>query len=170
MMGKLRNMTTIYLRRGDEFLLLFREGGKVVNHVYTGSAGGHFEPFELNDPTACVLREMHEEIGLTADEIEGLALRYITLRNVGGEVRQNYYFFATLKKSAPIDLRSNEGKLRLVNISKMMTLPMPFSAKFMLAHYLETGQYNDKLYGGIATEDTVVFTEMGEIYEKTEIQ
>lgn len=161
MMGKLRNMTTIYLRRGDELLLLFREGGKVVNHVYTGSAGGHFEPFELNDPTACVLREMQEEIGLTEDEIEGLALRYITLRNVEGEVRQNYYFFATLIKTAPIDLRSNEGKLRLVNISEMMSLPMPFSAKFMLAHYLETGQYNDKLYGGIATEDTVVFTEMG---------
>lgn len=162
MMGKLRNMTTVYLRRGNEFLLLFREGGKVVDHVYTGSAGGHFEPFELNDPIACVLREMQEEIGLSSDEIEGLALRYITLRNVGGEVRQNYYFFAELKENAPMDLCSNEGRLRFVQASEMMELPMPFSAKFMLAHYLKTGQYNDKLYGGVAAEDAVVFTEMGE--------
>ena len=49
MTGKLRNMTSIYLLKDDKVLLLFRQGGRVVSNVWTGSAGGHFEEFELND-------------------------------------------------------------------------------------------------------------------------
>ena len=94
MEGKLRNMTAIYLLRGEKVLLLYRQGGRVVNDVWTGSAGGHFEKDELNDAKACVLRELYEELGLRPEDIEGLTLRYIALRNVKGEIRQNYYFFA----------------------------------------------------------------------------
>ena len=79
-------MTSIYLMRGDKILLLYRQGGKVVNNVWTGSAGGHFETFELNDAQACVLREMKEEIGLGAGDIESLSLRYVTLRRNKGEI------------------------------------------------------------------------------------
>lgn len=46
MQGKLRNMTAIYLLKGDKVLLLFRQGGRVVNNVWMGSAGGYFEEFE----------------------------------------------------------------------------------------------------------------------------
>lgn len=53
---KLRNMTSIYLTKGDKMLLLFRQGGRVVSDTWVGSAGGHFEEKELNDPKACVLR------------------------------------------------------------------------------------------------------------------
>ena len=56
MEGKLRNMTVIYLFRGEKVLLLYRQGGRVVNNVWTGSAGGHFENYELNDSEACVER------------------------------------------------------------------------------------------------------------------
>ena len=38
MSGKLRNMTAIYLLKGDKVLLLYRQGGRVVNDVWTGSA------------------------------------------------------------------------------------------------------------------------------------
>ena len=58
MEGKLRNMTSVYITKADKMLLLFRQGGRVVNDVWTGSAGGHFEECELNDARACVLREM----------------------------------------------------------------------------------------------------------------
>ncbi len=61
MEGKLRNMTAIYLFKGENVLLLYRQGGKVVNNVWTGSAGGHFENDELNDAKSCVLRELHED-------------------------------------------------------------------------------------------------------------
>ena len=40
--GKLRNMTSIYITREDKMLLLFRQGSRVVNNVWVGSAGGHF--------------------------------------------------------------------------------------------------------------------------------
>ena len=109
MEGKLRNMTAIYLFRGEKVLLLYRQGGRVVNDVWTGSAGGHFEKDELNDAKACVLRELYEELGLRPEDIEGLALRYIALRNVKGEIRQNYYFFANIKEHVDDNLASNEG-------------------------------------------------------------
>ena len=76
--GKLRNMTSIYLFKGKKVLLLYRQGGRVVNNVWTGSAGGHFESEELNDAKACVLRELNEELGLHPEDIDGLALRYIS--------------------------------------------------------------------------------------------
>lgn len=68
MEGKLRNMTSIYITSADRILLLLRQGGRVVNNVWVGSAGGHFEEFELNDARACVLRELKEELGLTDSE------------------------------------------------------------------------------------------------------
>ena len=101
------------------FLLLYREGGKVINNVYIGSAGGHFEANELNKPEICVLREMKEEIGVTSDMIENLALRYVVLRNVDGEIRQNYYFFADLKDEYTDELQSNEGTLRWVDFDEV---------------------------------------------------
>ena len=37
MEGKLRNMTSVYLLKGERVLLLYRQGGRVVNNVWTGS-------------------------------------------------------------------------------------------------------------------------------------
>ena len=101
---KLRNMTTIYLLKKDRILLLYRQGGKVVSDVWTGSAGGHFEEFELNDAKTCVLREMNEELGLREDDIRNLSLRYVTLRRTKGEIRQNCYFFAMLRDGVSDDI------------------------------------------------------------------
>lgn len=160
MLGKLRNMTAIYLLKGDKVLLLFRQGGRVVNDVWTGSAGGHFEDFELNDAKACVLRELNEELNLSEDDIENLALRYIGLRQIKGEIRQNYYFFATLKEDISDDLYSNEGKLQWFSIKDIGTLEMPYSAKCIMEHYCETGRFSDKLYAGVSSENGFQFVEL----------
>ena len=85
--GKLRNMTSLYLVNDEGVLCLYRIGSRVANHRYVGSAGGHFEPHELNDAKACVLREAREELGLSQEELEGLKLRYITYRLKNGEIR-----------------------------------------------------------------------------------
>ena len=63
---KLRNMTSIYISCGTKILLLYRIGSRVVPPSWCG-IGGHFEPDELNDPRTCVLRELEEETGLTAE-------------------------------------------------------------------------------------------------------
>ena len=162
-MDKLRNMTSIYLRRGDKLLLLYRIGSRVIGNSYTGTAGGHMEEAELNNPRACVLRELQEETGLSESDVENLQFRYITLRLKNGEVRQNYYFFGKLADHVDANkLTSNEGELQWFDISEVGKLNMPHSAKYMLLHYIKTGQFTDCLYGGITTENNVEFTELRE--------
>lgn len=137
--GKLRNMTAIYLLQNDKILLLYRQGSRVVNNLWTGSAGGHFEEWELNDPKACVLRELKEELAITENMLDKLQLRYITLRRAKGEIGQNYYFFAELKEDIQDELVSDEGILKWFELEEISELKMPFSAQFMMEHYLKTG-------------------------------
>ena len=147
---KLRNMTSVYFYNETGLLCLYRLGSRVADHMYIGSAGGHFEEGELNEPKKCVLREMEEELGLTEAGTLGLTLRYITLRLKNGEIRQNYYYFAQLKEEKT--LKSTEGILRWVPYAQVPTLEMPGSAKHMILHYLKEGRFTDHLYGGITRE------------------
>ncbi len=160
--GTLRNMTSIYISKGNKMLLLYRQGSKVVNNIWVGSAGGHFEEFELNDARACVLRELQEELGITENEIKNLCLRYVTLRRTKGEIRQNYYFFADLKEGVDREFSSNEGISRWFDFSELSSLEMPFTSKYVIQHYLDVGCKTDMIYGGIADGEKVVFIEMTE--------
>lgn len=160
MQDKVRNMTGLYLTCGNRILLLYRQGSRVVNNLWVASAGGHFEASELNDSRACVLRELREELGLTEDALTDLRLRYVTLRRMEGEVRVNYYYFAKLKGGAEMQLKSDEGTLKWFPMDEIGGLPMPFTAGFVLKHYLETGRRTAALYGGVADGEKVVFVEM----------
>ena len=159
--GKLRNMTSVYLTYKDRILLLFRQGSRVVNNKWIGSAGGHFEPEELNNAYACAVRELREELGITEDMLADIKLRYLTVYNKPEELRQNYYFFATLKTDE-IELNSNEGRLKWFSIEDILTLDMPFTSKMVTNHWVEEGRYTDKFYGGVATFGDMVFVEMNE--------
>lgn len=162
MEGKLRNMTAIYLFKEEDVLLLYRQGGRVVNNVWTGSAGGHFESSELNDAKACVLRELYEELGLLPDDIENLSLRYVTLRRTKEEIRQNYYFFATLKDSVDDCLISNEGICKWFPLEDICRLEMPFTAKYVMEHFCAVGRYTALIYTGVASAGQVKFLELSE--------
>ena len=158
--GKLRNMTSVYLTGERGILCLYRIGSRVVSDKYVGSAGGHFEQNELNDARACALRELNEELGLCEADIDGLKLRYITLRSMNGEIRQNYYFFGKLKTDR--QLQSTEGNLRWIKDEEFEDLKMPVSAKHMILHYLKEGRFTDFLYAGITEEDGTAFVPMVE--------
>lgn len=153
-------MTSVYLTGEKGILCLYRIGSRVVSNRYIGSAGGHFEKDELNDPRACVLRELQEELGLLESDVEGLKLRYITHRLMNGEIRQNYYFFGALRQER--ELHSTEGNLRWVKFEEFDTLPMPVSAKHMILHYLRQGRFDHRLYCGITEETGTVFVPMTE--------
>jgi 8-oxo-dGTP diphosphatase len=153
-------MTSVYLLNDEGILCLYRIGSRVANEMYVGSAGGHFEPDELNDPRKCVLREMAEELGLSESDVEGLTLRYITHRLKNGEIRQNYYYFARLKEDR--HLQSTEGNLRWVSYDVIPQLKMPVSAKHMIMHYVKVGRFNDILYEGISEENGTKFVPMEE--------
>ena len=146
--GKLRNMTSLYLTKGESVLCLYRIGSRVANQMYIGSAGGHFECDELNDARKCVLREAYEELGILEEDLADLKMRYITLRLKNGEVRQNYYFFAQLREDRT--LTSTEGQLHWVKFEDVPRLKMPSSAKHMILHYLKQGRFDDKLYAGVS--------------------
>lgn len=157
---KLRNMTSIYLYDdNDKMLMLYRIGSRAIKDSYIGTAGGHMEPGEINDPKACVIRELKEEVGLNENDLENIELRYICLRNKLGEIRQNYYFFARLKNSE-LSLKSNEGNLKWCNFDEIKTLDMPHTAKYMIKHYIDVGRFNKKLYVGIGNPGKVDFTEI----------
>ncbi len=160
--GKLRNMTSIYITKADKMLLLYRQGSRVVNNVWVGSAGGHFESFELNDAKACALRELKEELGLEIHDIKNLSLQYITFRRTKGEIRQNYYFFAQLNDMVEENLVSNEGTCRWFSYSELANIEMPYTAKFVIEHYLKVGQRTDEIYAGVADGKTISFTKMPE--------
>jgi len=160
-MMHLRPMTAIYLTRGDKILLLYRIGSRVVGNSYTGAAVGHIEAEEYRDPQACVLRELQEETGLTEDVLDGLRLRYITMRNKAGEIRQNYYYFAALKDGIDVH-NSTEGRLEWHDLNALADLPMPVTARHVVDHYIAVGRFTDKLYGGVTRSNGSVFTEMND--------
>ena len=130
--------------------------------MWIGAAGGHFEEDELNNPKACVLRELKEELGITEDMLLNLKLRYIVMRGAKDEIRQNYYFFAELSKEYEGELSSNEGELKWFSFEELPELKMPLSTRFSLEHYLRVGRYDDKVYVGVADSEKVVFTELVE--------
>ncbi len=160
--GKLRNMTALYIVRGEQILLLYRQGSRIVNNLYVGTAGGHFEKDELNDATACVLRELQEECGLCETDVKNLALRYVTLRLLDGEIRLNYYFFAEWN-AGDKELVSNEGRLEWHDLQKLSELEMPYSAKYMLEHYVKIGKATNALYVGTAHKRGMSFCELQEV-------
>ena len=158
--GKLRNMASVYLRRDNQLLLLFRQGGSIVSNLWIGSAGGHFEKDELRDARACVLRELYEELAINEDSLKNLSLRYVTIRCADGELRQNYYFFADLSDNSILTPASTEGITRWFSFHEVSDLPMPFTARYMIDHYTRIGQYDDALYGGIANDSGVQFRKL----------
>ena len=164
MEGKLRNMTAIYISQNGKMLMLYRVGSRVVAPSWCG-IGGHFEKDELNDAKAAMLREMNEEIGLSEHDLENLRFKYVTLRAKNGEIRQNYYFFADLKENSVLKTDCSEGNLEWVDFDDVLKKEMPLTAKYMLEHYLSTGKFNDKVYGGVTTPRGIVFTELEDFSE-----
>lgn len=157
----LRNMTSIYIAFKNKMLLLYRVGSRVVQPSWCG-IGGHFEKDELNNPKACVLRELFEETGITENDIGNVKLKYITLRMKNNEIRQNYYYFTELH-NAEIDIdECTEGTLEWVDMDEVLNKEMPFTAKECLKHYWAIGKDDDKLYAGVATGSGVNFIELEE--------
>ena len=159
--GKQRLMTALYIERGDEILLLYRVGSRVVAPSWCG-IGGHFEQDEISDARACVLRELEEETQIRRDDLVNLRLNYITLRLKNGEVRHNYYFFASLQDGFEPALTCNEGQLAWMKRADIPALAMPHTAKAVLLHHLQTDPQDMRLFGGIAVKDGVHFTPLDE--------
>ncbi|WP_455615242.1 NUDIX domain-containing protein [Eisenbergiella sp.] len=158
---RLRNMTSLYISRGTKMLLLYRIGSRVVPPSWCG-IGGHFEPDELNDPRKCVLRELKEETGITEADLENMFLRYVTMKLKDGEIRQNYYYFAELKNQIFSEAlpECNEGILEWTAYESLAQRRMPYTAGYVIRHYLETGRHTGALYCGTAVPGGISWAEL----------
>lgn len=159
--GQLCNLTSVYISSGQKMLMLYRIGSRVVEPSWCG-IGGHFEKTELNDARACILRELYEEMEIPESALKNLSLRYITLRLKKGEIRQNYFFFADLKPGIDIELLCDEGRPEWVAYEDVLDKEMPYTAKYVLRHYLKIGKNTTSIYGGISTKAAVDFVELAE--------
>lgn len=159
--GKMRLLTALYIERDGQVLLLYRVGSRVVSPSWCG-IGGHVEPDEIGDAQACVLRELEEETCIRREMLEGIRLRYITLRLKKGEILHNYYFFATLRDDVEVEMACNEGSLAWTDEAQVLELDMPYTAKAVLTHYYAGERDDERVYGGIATPSGVSFTPLEE--------
>ncbi|MGZ0145699.1 NUDIX domain-containing protein [Kribbella sp. WER1] len=139
-----RHLTSLYLVRDGRVLLLYRRGSRAIADSWVG-IGGHLEPDELTDPTAAALRELHEEIGVTADHLVGLQLRYVAVRDTGGEIRTTYYFTADLDATASVPTECAEGDLAWFDLDVDPGLQMPVTARIAFTHWLAVGRHDRTL-------------------------
>ncbi len=148
-----RHMTSIFLVRDDRVLLLYRIGSSAVPDSWVG-IGGHIDPDEIRDPTRAALRELEEEVGIGSDQICDLALRYVSLRDSGQELRLTYYFTAALRPETPVPTECTEGELRWFDIDLgPADLPMPPTAAVALEHWLSRGRLDTLLRSIVMTAD-----------------
>jgi 8-oxo-dGTP diphosphatase len=146
-----RLMTSIFLVRDRQILLLYRIGSTAVPDSWVG-IGGHIEPNEIRDPTAAALRELHEEVGIGPNEISELSLRYVSFRDTGHELRTTYYFTANLRSETAPPTKCTEGELRWFDLtSPTADLPMPPTAAVALEHWLAEGRHDDLLRAIVMT-------------------
>ncbi|MEB8265328.1 NUDIX domain-containing protein [Mammaliicoccus sciuri] len=160
MINNLRSMTSVYIVRNDEILLLYRSGSRVLNDLWIGSAGGHFNNDELDKPYDCIVRELKEELNISLEDIKNLTLRYITLRKIGNEVRQNYYYFAEINEILEKTIESNEGNLKWFNINKLPLDEMPITSKEVLKHYVKNRKMSKNIYCGSVNDNNINFSLM----------
>lgn len=148
-----RLMTSIFLIRDGRILLLYRIGSSAVPDSWVG-IGGHIEPDEIRDPTAAALRELQEEVEIAPEEISELTLRYVSLRDTGGELRTTFYFTAELRPGTPAPTSCPEGELRWFDLTdpELTTLSMPQTASAALTHWLAAGRHDDVLRSIVMTE------------------
>lgn len=158
--GKLRSMTSIYLKRinngVEEVLLLYRIGSRVVAPSWCG-IGGHVEAEEFRDIRKGALRELKEEIRLSEENLAQFELRYLTVSSRNGEIRHNYYFFAELRPQTEVELYCDEGILKWVPLSQVENLEMPFTAKAVLLDDRERDEKSKALLVGIREEKGLRF-------------
>ena len=149
-LNRFRVMTAAYLIHGPRILLMERSPDRDFLPGIWAPVGGHVEHHEFGDLSAACLREIEEETGLPEGAIEGLTLRYVLLRRRRDELRQQFIYFGTTKRT---DVRASpEGTLHWVPAPEVLQKPMTESNRRMLAHHFTEGPQAVPLVGVLSNE------------------
>jgi 8-oxo-dGTP diphosphatase len=144
-------MASIIIINANRVLLLHKQTRYSDRPLWIPTAGGHFEAGELNDPEACLWREVKEELGLPSEVFVNVKLRYIALSNSGEQIRTNYYYFASLRNGISRELMNNEGELQWFALNEAKNCDMPLSLKVCFNHYLDVSCNDDYIYTAVGT-------------------
>jgi 8-oxo-dGTP diphosphatase len=143
---KLRNMASMIIIDGGKILLLHKQPKFSDRSLWLAGAGGHFEHTEMNDPDACLWREVEEEIGLKPDAFESVSLRYMSVWKSGDEILINYSYVGILRDDVSRDLTNNEGELRWFDLDDACDLGSLCGMTDVFVHYRDIGQGDDGVY------------------------
>jgi 8-oxo-dGTP diphosphatase len=146
----LSNGAAAFLRRGNEYLLMKRAYNRKVAPGVWSAVGGHMEKEELNDPQSACLREIEEETGITAAQLNNLTLRYIIIRRYRDTVRQTYIYFG--ETDAEPKIKTDEGDLYWIPEKEILNREYSATFKAMLEHYL-TSPDTKRVIVGVAEND-----------------
>jgi 8-oxo-dGTP diphosphatase len=150
-MVKLRLMATALLFNSrNELLMMKRSPYRTLSPGLWAAVGGHLEPEEIADPQAACLREIAEETGIEAHEINDLKLRYVLIRQNGNEIRQQFFYTGMIDMDPRI--ATSEGDLHWIPWVDVLERPMPFIFRALLEHYGEHGE-EERAWTGTAGVD-----------------
>ena len=115
--------TVIFLRYGNQYLMLRRAATKRIAPGRWTGLGGRVEPAELDDLRRSALRELYEETGIVASGVADLVLRRVLLHNRPGAASPLtvlLYFTGSLR--TPVLPQCPEGTLSWVSTDELARL------------------------------------------------
>ena len=148
----------------DKVLLIKRGMHKKLAPGLWGGVGGHMEPHEMNNPIATAYREIEEEAGISPNDIFDLKLRYMAVRNRIGdgddEISTMYYYTGNVSSEVELP-ECDEGILHWIYLKDAVDLPMSFSVKQILTHWLSNTEKTEVFLLGVNKDNNgVTFVEL----------
>jgi len=140
--------TALLFNERDELLMMKRAITRTLSPGKWGAVGGHVEPYELRTPLDTCLREIFEETGIQAEQIENLRLRYILMRLFGTEIRQQFFFVGRTNANPTVE--TDEGELFWVPRDEVLNRDLPFVFRTLLEHYF-AHEHDERVWIGSAT-------------------
>jgi len=144
-----------FLTYQNKVLLMKRGLHKKIAPGLWSCIGGHLEAEEIINPrqinhTAAIYREIKEEANIDEKDILNLDLRYISMRidKDDNEIRAAYYYIGKVTQEFEPPY-CDEGVFYWTDIKDIIDLPMSFSIKEIVKHWVNNPESNNIFLFGI---------------------
>lgn len=153
MKGNSKVMISVFITWQGQ-VLLYCIGNKVISPSWAG-LGNRFDQAALDQAKQAMLSKLE----IMNSDLLSMELRYVTMRYVDGEMRQNYCFFAETNHElgfGPI------GNMKWINFYDIPNMEISNPTRGILRHYLDVGRSNNRVYCGVVKEKGVAISELEE--------
>jgi 8-oxo-dGTP diphosphatase len=148
-----RLLVTAFLVNSNDLLMMRRSNSARFLPGLWATIGGHIEANEFCMPQAACEREILEETGLAAQDIDNLSLRYIVHRIRKSEIRIQFSYFGSTKKRELIP--TDEGELHWLPLVDVPNLAISATTRFTIEHYAKIGSHTNSIYiGSVSAQDS----------------